>query len=124
MNMELRRRGMTGDKSEHGYVPVGTNVLADFPWIANTGMDTTTGETKYYSGSNVTDFIPINTSYTYQKNNKRISFSCFYDAAKNYIGYTQQYNTNVENLNIKQGAFYMRVQVVNAQKALEITRTA
>lgn len=112
--------------------PVGTDVKAMYcpypgSWSSGKAISTSTGE--IVSGSSYVNpnYIPVDPSYTYQKNGQRMSTSAWYDADYNFIESFSEYNTSVKNLPAApSNAKYMRISANSgaSASALKITRTA
>ena len=123
--MDLRaRRGLIGSKESDELYPVGRDILAKFAWQSNKGIDSK-GEVYDKSQNNVKGPVEIDPTYTYQKNAYRVTKYAYYDANDNYLGEQVRYNTNIENVPMPySNARYLRVQVVDVQRGLAITRIA
>ena len=125
--MLLRRRL---NHNENGLYPVGTDIITKYirntgiGWLNDMQINSTTGELYETSGYSVTgDFIPIEPTYTYEKNNYRIRIGC-YDANKTFISLINHNNTTTELLNdIPANTYYIKVSTVsNSISQVTITR--
>ena len=124
MELIRRRRELIGQKTSEELYPVGSEILAKFTWQSNKGIDSN-GEVYDRSGNSVKGPIEIDPTYTYQKNAHRVTRYAYYDANDNYLGEQARYNTNIENVPMPyNNARYLRVQVVDLQRDLTITRIA
>ena len=113
--------------------PIGTDIVkkyvydAGYSFTYDTYLSATTGEV--ISGSYATEeiYIPIDPTYTYEKNGYRLSRACWYDSDKTYISDTAQNNTSVQVItNIPQNARFLRFATVKGISATQyaITRIA
>lgn len=129
----MRRRFLLTKKTEQELYPIGTDIVKKYVYdegysfIYDTTLSSTTGEV--ISGSYATEeiYIPIDPTYTYEKNGYRLSRACWYDSNKTYITYTAQNNTNTEVIaNIPPEARFLRFVTVQgvSTRQYKITRIA
>ena len=112
--------------------PVGTDIKATYApypgsWSSSKAISTSTGEIISGSGYVNPNYIPIDPSYTYQKNGQRMEYSAWYDADKTFISSFREYNTSVKALPAAPtNARYLRIAANSgtSASALTITRTA
>lgn len=112
--------------------PVGTDikaVYAPYPgsWSGSKAISTSTGEIISGSGYVNPNYIPIDPSYTYQKNGQRMEYSAWYDVDYNFISSFREYNTSVKALPAAPStARYLRIAANSGASAssLKITRAA
>jgi hypothetical protein len=112
--------------------PVGTDVkamYAPYPgsWSGSHAISQSTGEIISGSAYVNPNYIPVDPSYTYQKNGQRMHYSAWYDENYVFISAFYEYNISVKSLPAAPAnAAYLRIAAANgtAASSLKITRTA